>query len=347
MNELDLTPSKGDSDLSLELLMLMDVAVLRRVAPKLYALEGLAPGFYTKAFPQDADGAHCRAPWNYSPMLEFFLDEAEEFFESGPAPGTSLASGLWMENLDSGEELPMTATAMALKNGQCLLIQTMHEEYTNRIRQLRRARAGYEEEKRKVASLLRTTSKKSLFDHTTKLYNREAFSDLVQSQIASLSVYAPNLALIMVSLDNFETPGEERSPVELENLLSQFGPLLRRVLRKSDTVVHHGSGVFFIISPGTTLPQAVLAAERLCTMLSSHDFGLGHPLTLYLGCTIYRTGEDAKEFTVRARLALMDAVNMGPNQIGQRDPWGKIAGFPDSCRPYDYTCPPLNLKIEK
>jgi len=315
----------ASSDLSLELLMLMEVTILRRVAPRTYYPEGLVPDFYTRLFPQDADGTACRVPWKHSPMLEFFLGEAEEFFESEPKPGESLSSGLWVENLDSGDELPLTATARVLKNSQVLLIQAVPEEYAQRVRLTRRSqtdlrsREDLMREKRKITqTLLKNAKRKNPFDPLTKLYNREALTELLQAQISNLPIYAPNLALIMISLNHPENHDEEF--VKNNDLLLQLGQMLRRFLRKSDAAVHYGGGMFFIVAPGTTLPQAILAAERLIVLLKGHDFGLGRPLSPYLGCTSYRPGEEAMEFIVRARQALLDAVKTGPHTVGQRDP---------------------------
>ena len=70
-----------DEALALHVLCFFEVAVLRRVEPGRYAFFGEAPAFYTALFPADADGAPCTTPWAESPMLEFFLTDAELFFE--------------------------------------------------------------------------------------------------------------------------------------------------------------------------------------------------------------------------------------------------------------------------
>ena len=114
--------------LAFEILMTMEVAALRRMGPGVYSICGMAPPFYTQLFPQDDDGSHCSIPWQYSPMLEFFMEEAEEFFIQNPEPGAVLNSGLWVEELDNGEELPLTATARALKDSKVILIQAVREE---------------------------------------------------------------------------------------------------------------------------------------------------------------------------------------------------------------------------
>ena len=308
--------------------MLMEVVILRRRAPRSYDLEGLVPDFYAKVFPREPGGAGCRVPWNHSPMLEFFLGEAEEFFESGPAPGASLTSGLWVETPAPGQETPLTATARVLKNAQVLTIQVVREEYAQRMRMTHRSRADLMEKRRITQLLLKyTNKKKNPFDPLTKLYNREILMDLVHTQIAGLSISAPNLALLMISLDRQQLvdPDEDRPRVAEDDLLRQFGHVLRRSLRKSDAAVHYGGGVFFVVAPSTTMPQSVMAAERLIALFRSYDFGLGQPLNLFMGCAVYQPGEEPQAFVDRTRQAHMDALKAGPNKIGQRPPWGRAA----------------------
>ena len=327
MSELNLHHSEAPPSLGFELLMTMEVATLWRLAPRAYQFCGLAPLFYTQLFPHDADGAHCRAPWDHSPMLEFFLDEAEDFFELTPEPGATLSSGLWVETLDSGEELPLAATARTMKRDQVILIQAVREEYAERVRILRRARVDILE-KRKMAQALKSAKKKNPFDSLTRLYNREAFLDLVQGQIAALPVYAPNLALMMLEIDGFKALRDGLGDQAGDQALRQLGRILRHSLRKSDAAVRYGGGEFAVIAPGTSLPQSFLAAERLCALIAAADFGSGGRLTVSLGCTIYRPGENYKEFIARAVLALQDAQKAGQNQVRQRDPWGKLAALP-------------------
>ena len=69
-------------NLGLDILMTMEIAVLRRLKPRTYEVCGLIPYFYTQLFPQDEEGNDCTEPWVYSPMLEYFLEEMEDFFEN-------------------------------------------------------------------------------------------------------------------------------------------------------------------------------------------------------------------------------------------------------------------------
>ena len=68
----------NQEQLVLNILCFLDVAVLRRVGPRQYEFLGKAPGFYNDFFPPTAQGP-CNTPWEYSVMLEFFIEDAENF----------------------------------------------------------------------------------------------------------------------------------------------------------------------------------------------------------------------------------------------------------------------------
>jgi len=310
--------------LGYEVLMTMEVAVLKRVAAKTYQLCGMAPYFYTQLFPHNEDGSHCDTPWIFSPMLEFFLEEAEEFFAQNNEPGASLSSGIWVEEIDSGEDVPLSATARVLSDAKVLLIQAVREEYAERVRILRKARVELLE-RRKITNALNAFKKKALYDSLTKLYNRGAFLDILQNQIANLRTYAPNLALLMLDIDNFKSINDDLGHLTGDSILIQIGEILRRSLRKNDAPVRYGGEEFAVIAPNTSLPQSLLVAEKLRSKVASHDFGINRQVTISIGCTIYRPGEDAKDFIDRADMALYDAKHAGKNTVCQRDPWTERA----------------------
>ena len=312
--------SPASNALGFDILMTMEVAVLKRLGPRVYHLCGMAPYFYTQLFPQEEDGSHCNGPWQYSPMLEFFLEEAEEFFNKNSEPGLSLSSGIWVEEIESGEDVPLTATARILKEAKVILIQAVREEYNERVRILRKARVELLE-RRKITSALNAFKKRALYDSLTKLYNRGAFMDILQNQIANLRTYAPNLALLMMDIDDFKKINDDLGHLTGDSILTQLGELLRRSLRKNDAPVRYGGEEFAVIAPNTSLPQSLQVAEKLRRMVAEYDFGIDRQVTISIGCTIYRPGEDSREFISRADLALYDAKHAGKNTVCQRDPW--------------------------
>lgn len=306
--------------LCFEILMNMEVAALRRTGPKTYSICGMAPAFYTQFFPQDESGYHCSAPWQFSPMLELFLEEAEDFFQQDPAPGATLSSGIWVEESDNGEELPLTATAMVLKNNKVMLICAAREKHAEQIKIPPHNRAELLE-RRKFANALNFFKKRALYDHLTKVYNHGSFMEILQNQITALRTYAPNLALLMMAVDDFKNINDNYDHIAGDSVLTQIGGLLRRSLRKNDAPAHYGGEKFAVIAPNTTLPQSGQVAEKLRAIVANHDFGTGRQVTISIGATIYRPGEDSRDFISRADLALYDAKHGGQNTVCLRDPW--------------------------
>ncbi|MDR0882896.1 MAG: GGDEF domain-containing protein [Candidatus Adiutrix sp.] len=320
MNSNNSAQSSHAASLAFDVLMTMEVAVLRRVTPKVYNFCGVAPYFYTQLFPQQEDGSHCPNPWQYSAMLEFFMEEAEDFFENNSEPGVSLPSGIWVEEIDSGEEIPLAATARILKDDKVLLIQAVREEYAERVRILRKARVEILE-RRKITTALNDFKKRALYDALTKLYNRSAFMDILQNQIANLRTYAPNLALLMIDIDDFKRINDDYGHLTGDSVLTQIGDVLRNSLRKNDAAVRYGGEEFVVIAPNTSLPQSLQVAEKLRRFVAGRDFGIDRQVTISIGCTIYRPGEDSREFIARSDAALYDAKHSGKNAVCQRNPW--------------------------
>jgi diguanylate cyclase (GGDEF)-like protein len=309
--------------------MTMEVTVLKRLAPRSYQVCGMVPYFYTQLFPQQEDGAHCAEPWQYSPMLEYFLDEVEDFFEKTFEADAVLSSGIWVEELETGDELPLLATARIVRDSKVLLIQAVREEYAERVRILRKARVELLD-RRKIATALNAFKKRALYDSLTRLYNRGAFLDILQNQIANLRTYSPNLALLMIDIDDFKKINDELGHLSGDSVLTQLGELLRSSLRKNDAPVRYGGEEFIVVAPNTSLSQSMQVAEKLRKVIAEHDFGIGRPVTVSVGCTIYRPGEDSRDFISRADQALYDAKHLGKNIVCQRDPWiaVKAAGRP-------------------
>ncbi|MGL4209585.1 MAG: GGDEF domain-containing protein, partial [Candidatus Adiutrix sp.] len=105
---------------------------------------------------------------------------------------------------------------------------------------------------------------------------------------------------------------------------AQLGEILRNSLRKNDAAVRYSGEEFMVIAPNTSLKQSVYVAEKLRKIIETHDFALARTITASIGCTIYRPGEDCRDFIARAKSALLDAKQSGKNTVCQRDPWGVL-----------------------
>jgi len=313
MKEPGRTCNLGD-----HVLKALDMIVLRQVAPRQYRLNGLAPDFYSTLFPPACDGLPCENPWELSPMLDFFLGEAESFFAEG-ARGVS-HSGYWLETDQEGREVPLTATALQADGVNVIIIHAAWKDYLERTRILRRARKELLKQQ-KVVTDLDKYRERALFDALTKVYSRGAFADILKEQMTAQATYqrrtqATELAMLMLDIDHFKDINDEFGHLTGDAVLIQLGEILRLSLRAEDTPIRYGGEEFIVLAPGTNLEQSIALGEKLRLAVAEHDFGFGRPVTISIGCTVIRPGDDPPEqFIERADHALYEAKNSGRNRV--------------------------------
>jgi diguanylate cyclase (GGDEF)-like protein len=315
------------SELALRLLRHMEIVIFERKGPLQYQRNGMVPDFYRQVFPDESDGSPCSEPWRHSPMLEFFLPLAEEFLQDGKNGEEALNSGVWLEAPLTGaergealEDLPLTASAMTLGDARILILQCARDEYAERARILRQARNELLE-RRKVYSDLALFRKKSLYDAMTDLYNHAAFMDILNERIASHKSYHAGLALLFMDIDNFKKINDTYGHLAGDSVLIQMGDILRKSLRKNDVPARYGGEEFAVLASRTTLQQGRIIGEKLRHNVEKHEFGIGQAITISIGVSIYKAGEDAASFISRADQALYDAKRTGKNRVEVRMPW--------------------------
>ncbi|MDR3135144.1 MAG: GGDEF domain-containing protein [Deltaproteobacteria bacterium] len=255
-------------------------------------------------------------------MLEYFLLDAEEFFDQSPKAGDKVSSGIWLEsNPKSNDELPLVAKAVQLQDDQLITIQVIQEEYAERVRILRKARMELVE-RRKISNALNSFKKKALFDSMTKLYNRGSFMEILQEQVEKFGAYTPTMALFIIDVDNFKSVNDTLGHLVGDSVLVQVSELLRTSLRKNDYPARFGGDEFIVVAPDTNIDQSHKLAEKLRHRIQTHDFNTGDiPVTISVGYTTYRAGETIENYIRRADKALYDAKQMGRNVVCFRDPW--------------------------
>jgi diguanylate cyclase (GGDEF)-like protein len=287
-----------------------------------YEFYGQVPAFYPKLFPNNPDGSTCQSPWEHSSMLEYFLLDAEEFFDQTPKAGDKVSSGIWLEpNPKTNDEMPLVAKAVQLPDDQLITIQVIQEEYAERVRILRKARMELVE-RRKISNALNSFKKKALFDSMTKLYNRGSFMEILQEQVDKFGAYTPTMALFIIDVDNFKTVNDTLGHLVGDSVLVQVSELLRTSLRKNDYPARFGGDEFTVVAPDTNIEQSHKLAEKLRHRIQTHDFNTGDiAVTISVGYTTYRAGETIENYIRRADKALYDAKQMGRNVVCFRDPW--------------------------
>ena len=300
-----------DEHLAQDLLQFYNVAALRRTGPRQYAPFGQVPSFYLQLFPS-VDGEPCPTPWESSPMLEFFIDEAEQFFELGTVG--MIKSGLWEEDGVTQKDAALTALAINFNDNQFLIIRLLQEDYAEQVDLPRRARNQLLEN-RKLSTSLALFQEKSRVDGLTSIFNRTTFIELLHDEIKRCQLLEYPLALLILDIDDFKKVNDTYGHLTGDKVLQGMGLILKASLRKNDIVARYGGEEFAVLIPHEELGQIMLVAEKIRCNIAGMTLEEAPSITVSIGCTAYLPGESTEDFFKRADTALYKAKTSGKNRV--------------------------------
>ncbi|MDL2209642.1 GGDEF domain-containing protein [Desulfovibrio sp. OttesenSCG-928-O18] len=303
-----------NENLSYSILCSLGIAVLLRKGPQQYVFFGEAPPFYTALFPASADGP-CASPWEHSPMLEFFLDDAERFFEQKREG--ALTSGIWQEDGKTEQDTAMIAVATTFGETQVIIIRMLHEDYRERVGVLRKAREQLLEN-RELTQNLEMFKEKARFDGLTKIFNKGTFSELLLDEIKRSQVLNYPLSLLILDIDDFKKVNDTYGHLAGDRVLRSLGDRLTASLRRNDIVARFGGEEFVVLVTHETRDQAMGIGEKLRESIATMELKDLPHITVSMGCTSYIPGETADSFVERADLGLYDAKASGKNRVCAR-----------------------------
>ena len=302
----------NSTNIAQQLLCFMDIAVLTRLGPYQYEVAGEPPQFYLHLFPPKPKERACTEPWLCSLMMESFIEDIENFFNSNETE--PLNSGIWVENFDNFGEIPLISQALKIGDQQILTIRSIVDEYEKKVRILNTARTELLERHR-LSGELEFFKTKSNFDPLTKIYNRSVFEDIVQQYFSSTGKRSLNIALIMLDVDNFKQINDTYGHVKGDQVLIEIAALLRASIREEDLPIRYGGEEFCVLAHNVTLPQAIYLANKLRLRIEQHDFGTNENITISIGVTPHQSKDTLTDFVCRADKALYQAKHTGKNCV--------------------------------
>ncbi|MCC8190271.1 MAG: GGDEF domain-containing protein [Planctomycetes bacterium] len=300
-----------DRELAYRLLQSFHFAVLRRTEPRSYRFFGQVPVFYNEIFPGTA-GEPCVSPWDSSPMLEYFLEEAEAFFDR-EEPGF-IDSGLWEEDGRTRENTALRALAVNLGEAQVIIIRLLEEEYLERLGILRKAREQLLEN-RQLNTYLSIFKEKSRIDGLTCIFNRTTFMELLLDEIKRSQILEYPLVLLILDIDNFKRVNDTYGHQAGDRVLHGMGSTLKNSLRRNDIVARYGGEEFAVLIPNAPMHEAVKVAEKIRCSLAAMTVENTPRVTVSIGCTAYTAGETPEDYFKRADDALYQAKKTGKNRV--------------------------------
>ncbi len=300
-----------ENTIACEIVKSMDIAILKRIGPRTYEIFGNIPDFYLDMFCEENGKPSCQ-PWTMSPMLEFFLDDAERFFEQ-KKPGT-LTSSMWQEDGKTAEGTALISVAATYGEHQVILVRMLEKDYQEHVGMLRKARSQLLEN-RTLSSDLEYFKKKSRIDGLTKIFNKATFMDLLRDEIKRSVILDYSLALLIIDIDDFKHVNDTYGHLAGDKVLEVLGRVLSNSLRKNDIVGRFGGEEFTVIVPQVNEEQALAVANKLHKKIAESKFPNVPGITVSIGCSLYTPRESLENFIDRADIALYTAKTSGKNKV--------------------------------
>lgn len=162
-------------------------------------------------------------------------------------------------------------------------------------------------------------------DALTKVNNRRAFDNDIESTISIARKEGKALSLLMIDIDHFKRFNDQFGHTIGDKVLRFVATMLKKNIKGSDSVARYGGEEFAIILPETDYEGAITVAENMRERLAKQTLSdsaakmqLG-TITVSIGVAFYRDGEISDDLVNRADKCLYEAKNQGRNRvIGER-----------------------------
>ncbi|MEH6735835.1 MAG: diguanylate cyclase [Shewanella sp.] len=152
-------------------------------------------------------------------------------------------------------------------------------------------------------------------DPLTLLYNRRAFSALVDKEISRAKRHHFPVTLVIIDIDYFKKINDEFGHNVGDDILCRFADELSVNMRKENLICRWGGEEFVILIPEATSAMVFKHIEALRQKISQMDFAPIDKLTFSAGMATLRIEEPFKEWFQRADSALYKAKGSGRNKI--------------------------------
>ena len=165
-------------------------------------------------------------------------------------------------------------------------------------------------------------SRVAITDPLTHLMNRRGITVGLLDAMAQAERYRTPLIVAMADIDHFKEINDTHGHKAGDRVLREVTAIFTEVLRMPDKVGRYGGEEFLIIMPHTKLAQGRKIAERIRASVGKWEFDLGSKkihLTISIGMTQFKPGDDLEKLVSLADKALYDAKQGGRNLVVARE----------------------------
>lgn len=167
---------------------------------------------------------------------------------------------------------------------------------------------AYDEIRQQSSHLMTFTELRT--DPLTRVSNRRALDEIVESMFALLNRYEQPFALMILDIDHFKRVNDEHGHLYGDQTLQAVARVLDETARDTDIVARYGGEEFVVVMPHTMLEGASTFADRVRAAIES---SVG--LTVSGGVAQALDGDSPQTLLSRADEALYAAKAAGRNCI--------------------------------
>jgi diguanylate cyclase (GGDEF)-like protein len=181
---------------------------------------------------------------------------------------------------------------------------------------------GYEDSLKERRERPRPTAPITV-DALTHIPNRRGITASLLDAMAYANRYGHPLSVAMVQLDLLEELNKRLTRKAGDKALQAVAAVFTETLRMPDRAGRYNNEDFLVILPNTTIKNATKIAERIREGVESADCSYNDekiPVTVSIGASQYRKGEDLERFLTRVDKALAAAMNSGRNRVATDRP---------------------------
>jgi diguanylate cyclase (GGDEF)-like protein len=227
---------------------------------------------------------------------EFHRVRADVFDELAKAKITSLTSQFEWEKALQAQEISH------LRN----------VELARAYEELKGLHVRLEEQARELQEL-------SIRDDLTSAFNRRYLDQRLADEFVRSRRYNSPLTIAMWDVDGFKEINDRMSHAVGDTVLRRLVEIVGERIRQSDILVRYGGEEFVVVFLETTLPEAIVAAEKIRAAVQEYDWSQLHPdlheVTVSLGVASDVALKNWGELLVTADANLYRAKVSGKNRV--------------------------------
>jgi len=175
-----------------------------------------------------------------------------------------------------------------------------------------------EDEAEKNRTVLEKQRYKALHDPLTELPNREYYNERVNYEYQRWQRYSRPLTLAVFDIDHFKRINDGHGHQAGDRVLKVIGRSVAKRLREVDFFCRFGGEEFVALMPETSLTDALPVLETIRAAIANAAFNYKEQpisITLSIGVTEFKVGDDVEVAFARADEALYAAKSSGRNSI--------------------------------